>query len=126
MFIMRPDPGLLASRALGRVAATFAGVLVAALVVRRGPTEVALALIVVSALAAMIGTRTSRWYVASGATGLVVLLMAGVTSTGVRGLIPRPARRNGDRSRTRSRFRRRRPERGSTGSGEPRVNRRAR
>ena len=29
----------------------------------------------------MIGTRTSRWYVASGATGLLVLLMAGVTST---------------------------------------------
>lgn len=81
MFIMRPDPGLLATRALGRVAATFAGILAAALVVRRGPTEVALALIVVCALAAMIGTRTSRWYVASGATGLVVLLMAGVTST---------------------------------------------
>ena len=34
-----------------------------------------------AAAAAMIGTRTSRWYVASGATGLLVLLMAGVTST---------------------------------------------
>jgi hypothetical protein len=41
MFIMRPDPGLLASRAVGRALATFAGVVAAGLVLRSGPTDCA-------------------------------------------------------------------------------------
>ena len=80
MFIMRPDPHLLASRALGRALATLAGVLAAGLIVRRGPTEIGLALIVVGAVSAMIAVRTSRWYVAPGATAVVVLLASGVAS----------------------------------------------
>ena len=80
MFIMRPDAHLLASRAAGRVAATFAGVLLSALLVRRGLGEVALVAIAVSAVAAIVATRASRWYVSSAGTGLVVLLMSGVSS----------------------------------------------
>jgi hypothetical protein len=41
IFIMRPDPGLLASRAVGRTIATPAGVVAGGLLLRRGPTEVA-------------------------------------------------------------------------------------
>jgi hypothetical protein len=78
IFIMRPDPGLLASRALGRTVATFAGVVAAGLLVRRGPTEVALAVVTVAAIAAMVAVRTSRWYVVPAGTALVVLLMSGL------------------------------------------------
>ena len=83
MFIMRPNPGLLASRALGRTVATFAGVLAAGLLLRRGPTEIALAVITVAAIAAMVAVRTSRWYVTGAGSGLIVLLMSGVASTQV-------------------------------------------
>jgi fusaric acid resistance family protein len=54
MFIMRPDPDLLTSRAVGRTVATFAGVVAAGLLLRRGPTEIALAAVTVAAIAAMI------------------------------------------------------------------------
>src|SRR4051812_13222527 len=79
MFIMRPDPSVLASRALGRTAATFAGVIAAGLIIRHGPTEIAIAIITVGAVSAMIAVRTSRWYVASAGSGLVVLLVSGVS-----------------------------------------------
>ena len=75
MFIMRPDPGLLASRAVGRTVATFAGVVAAGLLLRRGPAELALA---AAAVAAMVAVRTSRWYVTSAGSGLIVLLISGV------------------------------------------------
>jgi hypothetical protein len=78
MFIMRPDPGLLASRAAGRTVATFAGVVAAALLLRGGPTEVALAVVTVAAIAATVAVRTSRWYVVPAGTALVVLLLSGV------------------------------------------------
>jgi uncharacterized membrane protein YccC len=78
MFIMRPDPGLTAGRAVGRTVATFAGVVAAGLLVRRGPTEPALALLTVAAVAAMIAVRASRWYVTPAGSALLVLLLGGV------------------------------------------------
>jgi Fusaric acid resistance protein-like len=83
MFIMRPDPGLLTSRAVGRVIATFAGVIAAGLILRSGPTEVALAVVTVAAVSAMVAARTSRWYVAPAGSGLVVLLVSGVSGKDV-------------------------------------------
>src|SRR5262249_35990225 len=80
MFIMRPDPGLLASRAVGRTVATFAGVVAAGLILRSGPTEIGLAVVTVAAISAMIAVRSSRWYVAPAGSGLVVLLLSGVSS----------------------------------------------
>jgi uncharacterized membrane protein YccC len=80
MFIMRPEPGLLASRALGRVLATFAGVIAAGLIIERGPAEIAVALLVVAAVGSMVAVRTSRWYVAPAGSALIILLMSGATS----------------------------------------------
>jgi uncharacterized membrane protein YccC len=80
MFTMRPEPGLLASRAVGRVVATFAGVIAAGLIIRRGPTELALAIILVAAISAMVAVRTSRWYVAPAGSALIVLLLSGTLS----------------------------------------------
>jgi uncharacterized membrane protein YccC len=77
MFIMRPDPGLLTSRAIGRTVATFAGVVAAALLLRRGPTEIALAIVTVAAIAAMIAVRASRWYIAPAGSGVIVMLVSG-------------------------------------------------
>jgi hypothetical protein len=81
LFIMRPDPRMARSRALGRAAATTVGVVAAGLILHRGPAEAALAAVVVAALAAMVGTRASRWYVTSAGSGLVVLLASGALST---------------------------------------------
>ncbi len=80
-FIMRPDPGLLASRALGRILATFIGVCLAAVFFHQGLAEAALAAITVLTVSAMIATRTSAWYVMSAGSGLLVLLMSGISST---------------------------------------------
>ncbi len=80
-FVMRPDPGLLASRALGRALATLLGVCAAALLFKQGLGEAALAAITVFTVSAMIATRTSPWYVTPAGTGLLVLLMSGVSST---------------------------------------------
>jgi uncharacterized membrane protein YccC len=81
LFIMRPDPGLLASRAVGRVLATFAGVLLAALLFRRGVAEVGLAVLCVAAVASIVAVRQSPWYVTPAGTGLLVVLVSGVSST---------------------------------------------
>jgi hypothetical protein len=81
LFIMRPDPNAAASRALGRAVATTAGVVAAGLILHRGPAEAALAAVTIAALAAMVGTRGSRWYVTSAGSGLMVLLASGATST---------------------------------------------
>jgi hypothetical protein len=83
MFIMRPDPGLLTSRAIGRTVATFAGVVAAALLLRRGPTETALAIVTIAAIAAMIAVRTSRWYIAPAGSGIIVMLVSGAAGTRV-------------------------------------------
>lgn len=78
---MRPQPEVLLTRASGRVLATFAGVLGAALVFHRGPAEIGLAAIAVGTITAMVATRSSRWYVTSAGSALVVLLLSGVSST---------------------------------------------
>ena len=83
MFIMRPDPGLLTSRAIGRTVATFAGVVAASLLLRRGPTEIALAIVTVAAIAAMVAVRTSRWYIAPAGSGIIVMLVSGAAGTRV-------------------------------------------
>ena len=80
-FVMRPDPGLLASRALGRALATLLGVCAAAVCFKQGLGEAALAAVTVFTVSAMIATRASPWYVTSAGTGLLVLLMSGVSST---------------------------------------------
>jgi Fusaric acid resistance protein-like len=80
LFIMRPDPGLLASRAVGRTVATLAGVVAARLIYRRGPSEIAIAVVTIAAVSAMVATRTSRWYVSAAGSGLIVLLVSGVGS----------------------------------------------
>jgi uncharacterized membrane protein YccC len=80
VFIMRPDPDLLTSRAIGRVCATVAGVLLAALLYRHGVGEVAVAVIGMCTVTAMVAIRTSRWYVSAAGSGLV-LLISGVSST---------------------------------------------
>ncbi len=81
VFIMRPDPKLVTSRAIGRVGATIAGVLLAAWLYQYGIGEAAIIVIAVCSVAAMVGTRTSRWYVSAAGSGLVVLLISGVSST---------------------------------------------
>ena len=58
--------------------ATFAGVVAAGLLLRGGPTEVALAVVTVPAIAATVAVRTSRRYVVPAGTALVVLLLSGV------------------------------------------------
>ena len=83
MFIMRPDPHLLTSRAIGRTVATFAGVVAAALLLRREPTEIALAVVTIAAIAAMIAVRTSRWYIAPAGSGIIVMLVSGAAGTRV-------------------------------------------
>ena len=81
VFIMRPDPNLVTSRAIGRVCATIAGVLLAALLYQHGIGEAAIIVIAVCTVAAMVATRSSHWYVTAAGSGLVVLLISGVSST---------------------------------------------
>jgi uncharacterized membrane protein len=77
VFIMRPQPELSLSRAVGRVVGTYAGVLLAALLGGHGLDRLAFA-VVVAAIGTAIGLRTSRWYITPGFTALVVVLVAGV------------------------------------------------
>jgi uncharacterized membrane protein YccC len=63
--------------------ATFAGVAAAGLLLRRGPTEIALAIVTVAAIAAMVAVRTSRWYIVPAGSGIVVLLASGAAGTHV-------------------------------------------
>jgi uncharacterized membrane protein YccC len=79
LLIMRPVPDLTVGRAAARVVATFAGITVAALIATFDPTTLGIAVVTALAVAAIIGTRTSRWYLSSAGTGLVVLLMSGVS-----------------------------------------------
>ena len=79
--IMRPEPELSSRRAVGRALATYLGVTIAAVLSTRGLGDVAFAVVVVAAVAVAVGTRGSRWYVTPAFTGLVVLLLAGVSGT---------------------------------------------
>ena len=81
LLIMRPVPDLTARRSIERVIATFLGITAAAVLIRFDPSSVGIALVTVGALGVIFATRSSTWYLTSGATGLVVLLMAGVAGT---------------------------------------------
>jgi hypothetical protein len=89
MFIMRPDPALLASRAVGRTVATFAGAIAARLIVRRGPTELALAFVAVAAVSAMVAVRERLVETALGAA--LALTLGVVLFSGLRRLADRRA-----------------------------------
>lgn len=78
IIIMRPDPGLLIGRAVGRSLATLAGVAVASLVFHTGPAAAVLAVVVLATLAAILAVRASPWYVTAAGTGLLALLASGV------------------------------------------------
>jgi uncharacterized membrane protein YccC len=78
--VMRPQPDLLTSRGVGRVLATSAGVLFAWLVVRYQPADLLLAVVIVGVVAAIVATRTSRWYVTSAGTGILVMLLIGLSA----------------------------------------------
>ena len=80
VLVMRPQPDLLTSRGVGRVLATSAGVLFAWLVVRYQPADLLLAVVIVGVVAAIVATRTSRWYVTSAGTGILVMLLIGLSA----------------------------------------------
>jgi hypothetical protein len=63
--------------------ATFAGVVAAGLVLHRGPAEIAIAVVTVAVIAAMVAVHTSRWYVTGAGSGLLVLLISGISGTHV-------------------------------------------
>ena len=50
---------------------------------RRGPTEIALAIVTVAAIAAMIAVRTSRWYIVPAGSAIAVMLASGAAGTHV-------------------------------------------
>ena len=79
VFVMRPQRDLLTARGAGRVLATLAGVVFAWLVVRQEPSELLLAAAVVGAVAAVLATRASRWYVTPAGTVTLVMLLVGTT-----------------------------------------------
>ena len=79
VLVMRPQPDLLTSRGVGRVLATLAGLVFAWLVVRYQPADLLLAVIIVGVVAAMAATRTSRWYVTSAGTAVLVMLLIGTS-----------------------------------------------
>jgi uncharacterized membrane protein YccC len=54
---------------------------VAAVLATHGLGRVAFTVVVVAAIAVAVGLRASRWYVTPAFTGLVVLLLAGVSGT---------------------------------------------
>lgn len=79
VFVMRPQRDLLTARGAGRVLATLTGVVFAWLVVRQDPSEFLLAALVVGAVAAVLATRASRWYVTPAGTVTLVMLLVGTT-----------------------------------------------
>ncbi len=81
MFILRPSPTASRLRALQRLVATFLGVLLAAGLTALELGAVPLAAAALVALTAVIATRTSRWYVSSFGSALIVLLLSGVNGT---------------------------------------------
>ena len=85
VLVMRPQPDLLTSRGIGRVLATLAGVVFAWLVVRYQLPEPLLGVLVVGIIAAILATRTSRWYVTSAGTATLVILLIGASAPNVLG-----------------------------------------
>lgn len=77
---MRPQPDLLTSRGVGRVLATLAGLVFAWLTIRYQPPDLMLAVVIIGVVAAIVATRTSRWYVTPAGTAILVMLLIGVSA----------------------------------------------
>src|SRR5688572_2833825 len=71
---MRPLADTVRLRGVGRALATIVGVVVATLLLRLGLSPAATAGLVAVVFIATIATRTSRWYLASAGTAVLILL----------------------------------------------------
>jgi uncharacterized membrane protein YccC len=80
VLVMRPQPDLLTSRGVGRVLATLAGLVFAWLTIRYQPPDFMLAVMIIGVVAAIVATRTSRWYVTPAGTAILVMLLIGVSA----------------------------------------------
>ena len=76
LLVMRPRPDMLELRGTGRVTATVAGALLAHVMLGLHTPVVLYAIGIGGAVVAAFATRTSRWYVTSGATGFLVLILS--------------------------------------------------
>jgi hypothetical protein len=74
LLVMRPMADMVRLRGVGRALATISGVVVATLVLRLGLSPPATAALVAGVFIATIATRTSRWYLASAGTAVLILL----------------------------------------------------
>jgi hypothetical protein len=80
VLVMRPQPDLLTSRGVGRVLAILAGLVFAWLTIRYQPPDLTLAVMIIGVVAAIVATRTSRWYVTPAGTAILVMLLIGVSA----------------------------------------------
>jgi hypothetical protein len=81
LLIMRPAPGQTRGRAVQRIVATFAGITLAVGIAAFGPSDLAIAVVVALAIAGVVATRGSDWYVTSAGTGLIGLLLSSLSGT---------------------------------------------
>ncbi|MDA0167425.1 FUSC family protein, partial [Solirubrobacter ginsenosidimutans] len=83
LLVMRPVADMVRLRGVGRALATISGVVVATFVLRLGLSPPAVAALVAIVFIATIATRTSRWYLASAGTAVLILLaiLYGTTDT---------------------------------------------
>jgi uncharacterized membrane protein YccC len=73
LLVMRPVTEMVQLRGVGRALATISGVVVATFVLRLGLNPAATAALVAVVLVATIATRTSKWYLASAGTAVLIL-----------------------------------------------------
>jgi hypothetical protein len=77
VLILRPDPNVATSRAIGRVCPTITGVLLAALLYQHGIGEAAIILIAACSVTAMVANPNQPLVRHRPGSGLVVLLISG-------------------------------------------------
>jgi hypothetical protein len=75
LLVARPQPDLLRTRGVGRVAAVVVGALAATLVLRTNPPDVVYAAFSLVLLVCAAATAGSRWYITSGFTTFFVFVM---------------------------------------------------
>jgi uncharacterized membrane protein YgaE (UPF0421/DUF939 family) len=75
LLVARPQPDLLRSRGIGRVASVTVGAVVAVGVLHLAPADGVYAALTVVVLAATAATAGSRWYITAGFTTFFVMLM---------------------------------------------------
>lgn len=76
LLVMRPQPDLLKVRGVGRIGATLTGALLAHLMLGLHTPVALYAVAIAAATVAAVATRTSRWYLTSGSTGFLVLVLS--------------------------------------------------